>query len=52
MKESFKSADFLAFLFDGEIIEWADNKSFKNSSNPFVRQLLDGSGEGPIKFNG
>jgi phospholipid/cholesterol/gamma-HCH transport system ATP-binding protein len=52
MKESFKSADFLAFLFDGEIIEWADNESFKNSSNPFVRQLLDGSGEGPIKFNG
>jgi len=51
MKESFKSADFLAFLFEGEIIEWADNESFKNSTNPFVRQFLSGDGEGPIKFN-
>ncbi len=30
MKESFKASDFLAFLFEGEIIEWADNESFKN----------------------
>jgi len=52
MKESFKSADFLAFLFEGEIIEWADNESFKNSTNPFVRQFLSGDGEGPIRFNG
>jgi phospholipid/cholesterol/gamma-HCH transport system ATP-binding protein len=51
MKESFKSADYLAFLFEGEIIEWADNEKFKNTSNPYVRQLLNGSGEGPIQFN-
>jgi len=51
MKESFKSADFLAFLFEGEIIEWADNNSFKNSKNPFVQQFLSGEEEGPIKFN-
>lgn len=52
MKESFKAADYLAFLFEGEIIEWADNYAFKNTSNPYVRQLLNGSGEGPIQFNG
>ncbi len=51
MKESFKSADYLAFLFEGEIIEWANNETFKNTSNPYVRQLLNGSGEGPIQFN-
>jgi len=51
MKESFKSADYLAFLFEGEIIEWADNESFKNTKNPYVRQLLNGSGEGPIQFS-
>jgi len=51
MKESFKSADYLAFLFDGEIIEWANNESFKNTKNPYVRQLLNGSGKGPIQFN-
>ena len=51
MKESFKAGDYLAFLFEGEIIEWADNYSFKNSKNPYVRQLLEGSSEGPIKFD-
>jgi len=51
MKESFKCADFLAFLFEGKIIEWADNLSFKNSSNPYVQQFLAGSEDGPIKFN-
>ncbi|CAA6806855.1 MAG: Methionine ABC transporter ATP-binding protein [uncultured Sulfurovum sp.] len=51
MKESFKSADYLAFLFEGEIIEWADNEAFKNTKNPYVKQLLKGSGEGPIQFN-
>lgn len=51
MKESFKSADYLAFLFEGEIIEWAENEAFKNTTNPYVKQLLNGSGEGPIQFN-
>ena len=51
MKESFKAADYLAFLFEGEIIEWATNEKFRNTTNPYVRQLLNGSGEGPIQFN-
>ena len=51
MKESFKSADYLAFLFEGEIIEWAANEAFNNTTNPHVIQLLSGSGEGPIQFN-
>jgi len=51
MKESFKAADYLAFLFEGEIIEWADNEAFKNTKNPYVKQLLNGSGVGPIQFN-
>ena len=51
MKESFKAADYLAFLFEGEIIEWANNETFKNTKNPYVRQLLEGSGEGPIQFH-
>jgi len=51
VKESFKAADYLAFLFEGKIIEWADNEAFKNTTNPYVQQLLNGSGEGPIQFN-
>jgi len=44
-------ADYLAFLFDGKIIEWAENERFKNTKNPYVRQLLNGSGVGPIQFD-
>ncbi len=51
MKESFKCADYLAFLFEGEIIEWADNETFNNTKNPHVIQLLSGSGVGPIQFS-
>ncbi|HHS92117.1 MAG TPA: ABC transporter ATP-binding protein [Campylobacterales bacterium] len=51
MKESFKAADYLAFLFEGEIIEWGENEAFKNTSNPYVQQLLAGSSVGPIQFN-
>ena len=51
MKESFKSADYLAFLFEGEIIEWASNEDFNNTKNPHVIQLLSGSGKGPIQFH-
>ena len=51
MKESFKCADYLAFLFEGEIIEWASNEAFNNTTNPHVVQLLSGSGKGPIQFN-
>jgi phospholipid/cholesterol/gamma-HCH transport system ATP-binding protein len=50
MKESFKAADYLAFLFDGEIMEYAPNEAFKNSSNPYIRQLLAGSSVGPIQY--
>jgi phospholipid/cholesterol/gamma-HCH transport system ATP-binding protein len=51
MKESFKSADYLAFLFEGEIIEWATNEEFNNTKNPYVQQLLSGSSKGPIQFS-
>lgn len=48
LKESFKAADYVAMLFDGEIIEWGDQESFKKSENPHVRQFLEGSATGPI----
>jgi len=51
IKESFKAGDFLAFLFDGKIIEWADNWHFRHTKNPYVRQLLEGRSDGPIKFD-
>lgn len=50
MKESFKSGDNMAMLYDGKIIEYNDIEHFKQSQNPYVRQFLEGSSKGPIQF--
>ncbi len=42
LKETFKSADYVAMLFDGEIIEYAEARNFKKSKNKIVRAFLDG----------
>ncbi|BCD68236.1 phospholipid/cholesterol/gamma-HCH transport system ATP-binding protein [Nitratiruptor sp. YY09-18] len=49
IKESFKAGDYFAMLYDGKIIEYGDEVSFKNSSNPYVQQFLEGKAQGPIK---
>ncbi|BAF70144.1 ABC transporter ATP-binding protein [Nitratiruptor sp. SB155-2] len=50
IKESFKCGDYFAMLYDGKIIEYGDKEHFQNSTNPYVRQFLEGKGEGPIKI--
>lgn len=45
LKETFKSADFVALLFNGKIIEYGDVESFKNSKNPIVRAFIEGNSE-------
>ncbi len=50
IKESFKAGDYFAFLYDGKIIEYGDKEHFQRSTNPYVRQFLDGEAEGPIKI--
>jgi phospholipid/cholesterol/gamma-HCH transport system ATP-binding protein len=50
IKESFKAGDYFAMLYDGKIIEFGDAEHFKSTTNPYVRQFLDGRSEGPIKF--
>ncbi len=45
LKETFKSADYIAFLYNGEIIEYADVEGFKNSKNPIVRAFIEGNSE-------
>ena len=42
LKETFKSADFVALLYDGEIIEFGDVEQFKNSKNPIVQAFIKG----------
>ena len=50
LKEIFKASDYIAFLFEGEIIEYSDIEAFQNSNNPHVKQFIKGSSEGPIQF--
>ena len=42
LKETFKSADFIAMLYNGVIIEYGDNDTFQKSTNPIVRAFLEG----------
>ena len=50
MKESFKSSDNMAMLYDGKIIEAGTTEEFRNTTNPYVLQFLEGSSKGPIQF--
>jgi phospholipid/cholesterol/gamma-HCH transport system ATP-binding protein len=48
MKSAYKIADRIAMLFQGEIIEVGTPEEIRNSSNPIVRQFIEGRSEGPI----
>jgi phospholipid/cholesterol/gamma-HCH transport system ATP-binding protein len=51
IKESFKSGDYFAMLFEGKIIDYGNEYLFKTSQNPVIKQFLSGSGSGPIRFS-
>ena len=42
LKESFKIADYVGMLYQGEIIEFAPPEEFKNSNNEIVQAFLKG----------
>jgi phospholipid/cholesterol/gamma-HCH transport system ATP-binding protein len=46
IKETFKTADYFAFLYQGKIIEYGDEESFKNSKNEIVQKFLMGDSKG------
>ena len=50
IKESLKCSDYIAMLFQGEIAAYGETNELMNSTNPVVRQFVEGSSEGPIKF--
>jgi len=45
LKETFKSADYVAMLYYGEIIEYGTVEEFKNSPNPIVQAFIKGESE-------
>lgn len=48
MKVAAKIADTIAMLHGGRIIEQGSPESFMSSSNPSVRQFVEGRAEGPL----
>jgi len=45
LKETFKSADYVAMLYYGKIIEYGTVEEFKNSKNPIVQAFIKGESE-------
>jgi len=52
IKESFKTGDYFAFLYDGKIVEYGDKETFETCDNDYVQQFLHGESVGPIKIVG
>lgn len=48
MKVAFKVADRVAMLYNGSIIEQGTPEHFQESTNPIVRQFIEGRAEGPL----
>jgi phospholipid/cholesterol/gamma-HCH transport system ATP-binding protein len=44
-----KIADYIAMLYDGRVVLFGTPDEFRSSDDPYVRQFLSGSMEGPIK---
>jgi phospholipid/cholesterol/gamma-HCH transport system ATP-binding protein len=48
MKVAFKIADRVAMLYRGQIIEQGTPEQFQASTNPIVRQFIEGRADGPL----
>jgi phospholipid/cholesterol/gamma-HCH transport system ATP-binding protein len=49
MVSAYKIADRIAMLYKGKIVETGTPAEIKKTKNPFVKQFISGSAEGPIK---
>jgi phospholipid/cholesterol/gamma-HCH transport system ATP-binding protein len=52
IKSAYKIADTIAMLYNGVIIEKGSPDEIENSSNPVVRQFIEGRADGPIVIEG
>ena len=50
MHSAFKIADYIAFLYEGEILMYGTPEEFRKTDNPFVKQFVNGSSQGPIQM--
>lgn len=50
MRSAFKISDYIAFLYEGKILMYGTPEEFRKTDNPYVRQFVDGSSQGPIQM--
>jgi len=50
MHSAFKIADYIAFLYEGNILLYGTPEEFRNTDNPYVKQFVTGSSHGPIQM--
>ena len=49
--ESMKIVDYIYFISEGRVVAHGDVPSIKASTDPFVRQFVDGQPDGPVRFH-
>lgn len=50
MRSAFKIADYIAFLYEGHILMYGTPEEFKKTDNPYIKQFVEGSSQGPIQM--
>lgn len=50
MQSAFKIADYIALLYQGEIIYYDTVENTKTTDNPYIKQFINGEESGPIDF--
>ena len=50
MRSAFKIADYIAFLYEGQILLYGTPEEFRTTDNPYVKQFVSGSSHGPIQM--
>ncbi|HOJ49581.1 MAG TPA: ATP-binding cassette domain-containing protein [Spirochaetota bacterium] len=50
MKSAYKIGDYIYMMEKGEIVGEGTIEEIKNSSNPMIKQFIEGKAEGPIKI--
>ena len=49
--ESLKIVDYIYFVSEGKVVAHGDVATIKASTDPFVRQFVDGQPDGPVRFH-
>ena len=50
MHSAFKIADYIAFLYEGNILLYGTPEQFRKTDNPYVKQFVTGSSKRPIQM--